>query len=239
MAQKDRKKWLKLFHSRWGYKSVTLLQKQKEYLRKVSFAEALEIASDAEAEFLIQVVFPFENRFPIKESKSTDYVVIFPQAVYCGKNGIYEIDEPILYDGVFYSLDDFIAESPGIYLKDNEELFVRYVFSLPYFLLSSNEVKDFNKLFLTPIKAKIIKTGYYPEGRGTKKKPSPIRVERDKFIINEYKKARRKKPFPIAIIKQRMTQKAHKEFKDDTKSFEEYNCNDITIRRVLQRYTNK
>jgi hypothetical protein len=159
--------------------------------------------------------------------------------VYYNKNSLYEIDEPVLYDGVFYSLDDFIAKSPAIALKDNQELFVRYVFSLPFFMLETDEVNEFRKLYLTPIKNMIVKTGVYPEGRGKEKKQNPIRAERDKFIISEYKRIPRKKPFPIAIIKQRLIQKAQKEFKDDTKRFNEFNCNDITIRRTLQRYTNK
>jgi hypothetical protein len=198
----------------------------------------MEIAGEAEAEFLIQVIFPFEYRFPINK-ETTDSVVIFPQTIRYNKNSLYEIEEPILYDGMLYSLDDFISRCPILRLDEDQELFVRYVFSLPFFMLETNEVNDFKRLYLTPIKNKIVETGFYSDNRGKIKKRDPIRDERDKFIIEQYRKIPRKKRFPIAIIKRRLIQKAQKEFKDDERRFDTYDCTDITIRRVLERYTKK
>ena len=68
-------------------------------------------ASDNNSPVLIQVVFPFENRPPLSDN-STDSVTMFPQAICLGKKRFIEIKDPIFYDGVFYSLDDFISKCP-------------------------------------------------------------------------------------------------------------------------------
>jgi hypothetical protein len=92
---------------------------------------------------------------------------------------------------------------------------------------------------LTPIRNKIVNTGAYPELRGTGRKKNLIRAERDKFIIAEYKKSHRKKPFPIAEIKGKLIRKSEKDFSKDLARYKQYDCHDITIRRTLERYTKK
>jgi len=237
MAEKDRAKWLKLFYTRLGYEPISALRKKNGYVRETYLTEALEKASDYNIPFLIQVVFPFKYRPPFSD-KMSDSIAIFPQTVYDNKNNIYELNAPILYDGIFHSLDNFISKCPPLVLYNAEDTFGAYAFSLPYFMLSPEEVKKFSKVYLTPIKGKIVKTDFYPEGRGKNKKESAIRAERNKFIINEYKKYRKGNRLPIKKIEENLIKKAQ-EFSDKLDIFNEYNCSRETIRRVLNKYNNK
>jgi hypothetical protein len=238
MAKKDRKKWLKLFYSRWGYKPTSVIRKKPEYMKKIPLEEALMIASETDSHFLIQAIFPFEHSFPVNK-ESTDGVTIFPQVVYYNKNSLYETEEPILYDGVFYSLNDFIDKSPNISMNNANGTFGTYAFSLPFFMLSTDEVNHFRKLYLTPIRKEIVKAGIYPEARGTTRKKNRVRAERDRFIIKEYKKFRRKKPYPVSELKKKVEIKASELFSKNSKEYKQFCCKEQQIRRVLDRYTKK
>jgi hypothetical protein len=239
MAKKDKKKWLELFYKRWGYKPTSAIRKKREYIRKIPLWSALEIASETGHPFLIQVIFPFESRFPISK-KSSDSVTIFPQALYYDKKSLYEIDKPVLYEGIFYALNSFIAKCPDNLMQNVQDMFDTYVFSLPYFMLSPDEIKCFRKMYLTPIKKQIVKTNIYPEGRGiTKRKFKELIKDRDAIIMKEakkqYKKTGRKKYISIKTIQKKLDDyRRGKEFSDEEDK--KFIVTDATVRRTIQKY---
>ena len=185
------------------------------------------------------MIFPFEKRPPFSD-KTSDSIVIFPQTIYDNKNNIYEIDKPILYDGISYSLDNFISKSPSLVPYNAEDMFGTYAFSLPFFTLTPNEIRNFSRLYLTPVKSKIIKTEFYPEARG-KKKIYPIIAERNEFIISEYKKICRIKPLPAKNIERAVAEKAEEYYRkgDELKEKLYDNCDRVIINRVIREYKDK
>jgi hypothetical protein len=239
MAKKDKKKWLELFYKRWDYKPTSVIQKKREYIRKIPLWSALEIASETGYPFLIQVIFPFESRFPTSK-KSSDSVTIFPQTLYYDKRSLYEIDKPVLYEGIFYSLNSFIAKCPGISRQNAEGMFDTYVFSMPYFMLSPDETKSFRKLFLTPIKKQIIKTEVYPEVRGAAKQIlQKLIKDRDAIILKEakkeFKRTGRKKYISIKAIQDKLYNYwKNRNFPDEEKR--KLFISKAIIRRTIQRY---
>ena len=238
MIKENKKKWLELFYDRWCYKPLLVIRKKPEYKGKIELSRALYMISDANQQFLIRIAFPFETHFPVDKNLSNS-IIIFPQTVSCNKKDLYEIEEPILYKEAFYSLDNFIIKYRNLRPQTDDNMFGTYVFSLPFFMLSPEEINYFRRLYLTPIRNRIVEAGVYPEVRGKGKNKSLARVERDKFIIKEYKSIGRKKPLPVTEISNRLSIIAMKEFDPGSVKYKEFNCKDITIRRVLQRYTAK
>lgn len=185
MAERDRKKWLELFYNRLNYQPVARIRKLSEYNRQCSFFETLDIANETNADLLIRVVFPFEDAFPFK-GKKCKCITVFPQILYYGRNNFYEVAKPILYDGVFYSLDEFIKISPQVYPDSARCWFAFYTFSFSFLMLLTQEVNSFSKIFLTPIKKEIKKSKYVFETRGAKKDRRLIE-QRNEFIIQKAK----------------------------------------------------
>jgi hypothetical protein len=236
VAKKDKKKWLQLFYTRWGYRPVADIQKGKRYGGSVSLSETLMMASDYNNHVLIHLIFPFANRFPMSKDPK-DCVTVFPQAV-STPDGIYENKKPILWGGNFYSVEGFISKCPNI-TYNAEGLFGTYSFSLEYFMLSVAEINDFRRLYWTPLRAKIIETGIYSEMRGKGEKRTKEEIERKDFIIKEFKQLKKKKPYPIEIIQDKWVEFLGDKYPDDRAKVDELTPNDITVRRILDSYMKK
>ena len=237
MANKDRGKWLKLFNDKFGYKPHSELRKRKEYIRKVSLHDALEIASESGSTFIIQVTFPFSARFPLNKQRF-NAVAVFPQSVNYNKETLFELKEPILYKNKFYSIDKFISTCP--YSPENDGgIFCRYEFSLPYFMLGPTEINSFRKLYLTPIKKKIVETNIYPDLTGKIKKPDSIAREFKKVLINKYLTLKKRKRVPIKTLQKELDFERNRRFPEDSEKAEKYMWSDQTIRRLIQPYIKK
>lgn len=237
MSKKDKKQWLKLFYERLGYYPLSKIRNLPEYSGKTDLSETFEIASDTDAPYLINIIFPFDKRPPFA-LKTSDGVAVFPQKIKYDDRTLYEIDEPILYDGTFYALDDFISMCPDLELGNAECMFGHYTFSLSYFLLETKELNEFKKIFLTPIKSKIHETNFYPDRRGAFKNVENIVRFRKKTVVKIYNeivnKTGRKKPLPIHEVWERWGNLCQKLNFD-----EKYQASYATIRRDLKEYLNQ
>ena len=237
MANKDKRAWLQLLRKRFNYEPVSKIRRKTDYNRKIEFYEAIEIAGETDAQFLINVVFPFESR-PGTGAKSGDNVTIFPQTIYYRKNSLFELAESILYDSRLYSIDDFIAKCPKLNLYNADNMFGIYTFSLSYFLMETDEVNRFKKDFLTPIKKKITETHFWPDKRGSIKNMRDAVQLRKNTAIKIYreivKRTGKAHSLPIHEIWDRWGDLCQRINLD-----EKYQGSYATIRRDLKEYLEK
>lgn len=232
MAERDRKKWLELFYNRLNYQPVERIRRLHKYNRKVDFYEVLDIADETNTDFLIRVIFPFENSFPVN-AKPCDSIVVFPQILYYDKGNLFEIAKPILYNKIFYSLDDFIKKCPDIYLANAQSIFGLYSFSLSFLMLSMDEISDLRR-HLTSARSQIVKTGFYPESRGKNKRLDPTAEYLKRIIGNKYIALNSKKRIPIVTLKKTLIKNVDMLFPNDLEKAKKYNWTEETIRRVIK-----
>jgi len=121
MANKDKKNWLNLFYDNWLYQPYDKLRKSKNYGGKTSLKDALSNFLTDHGNAVIWLLFP-EGR--CKAFKS--HVIIFPQDIrlsYKNFQRVWEVENPVYYDGTFYSLDEFISDCPKLDPSANEHIF--------------------------------------------------------------------------------------------------------------------
>ena len=110
-------------------------------------------------------------------------------------------------------------------------------------VLGDKEIKMVSSAYITPVRNQLRQLGLIKELRGKIKPKEKIIVQRNEFIIAEYKrickKTRKKKPLPIKKIQERWTDELSRLFPDEPQKADKYGVSDATIRRVLKNYIKK
>lgn len=98
-----------------------------------------------------------------------------------------------------------------------------------------NEIPISNTIYVRPVKELLRKYGILPEKRGTGKIIKNEVKERNRIIVEEYLATKRKRPFPIKKIQDRLS----REIRKDTNLGKIFAINDLTVRRVIKSYIKK
>ena len=241
MADKDKNEWLRIFYNNLHFEPVEELRRRRDYSKKISFREALDIGAQIDDALMIQIVMiAFDSSCLHKKVQpSSNSIVVLPQWFYSEDGEILEVEKPIIYENEFYSLDDFIETCPGVvYGVQIDGIQDIYSFSLSYLLLTADDKKILNKNFLTSIRKEITKTGFEIETRGKVKPISSEQKERNNFIIKEYEALEKKKPIPITKIQNRWAKYLREKYPNKSVD-KQLNLTEATIRRIVKTYTKK
>ncbi len=243
MAETDRKKWLQLLQTYFGYKLPSALRKSKYYLGRTSLEDALETTNESGFPCSIHIVIAFtDNSYLHLMSKRTatlaDCVVIYPQFVrvrYPGKKtvSIAEVEKPIQFGRTLYSIDKFIRICPR--LNDYFELGNYNCFSLPlnFFLITTREFVTFDRAYLNQIRRLISKTALSASLQGKFKGYYEYVQERNDYILEQHRQLGHKERIPITEIQDRLSAYAQSKYSNTPKALKIFDCNDMTVRRVI------
>jgi len=164
-----------------------------------------------------------------------------------GQQERWQINKPVLYNNRFYTAKEIFGFHYCPFGCATCDIKITQIPYHQYFLSQLDNTADgfsqHRRDVLQPIKDLLKKQGVIEETRGKIKKKDEIKVNRDRFIINQFKeitkKTNRKRPLPIAIIQKRWTAKINSMFPDDPEKAEGYYCSDTIIRRAIKSYTKK